>query len=170
MIRVLLKATQPTAQALRAEVAATAASLLSSGRRGLATCFHAVPFQCTIMVWVVPPVGPKQWLAQPTAQALRAEVAATPLSAPILASAGLGIRVQAVPFQCRITVCGLTEERKQKAVQPTAQALRAEVAATLLRVLPSPGLGLGTRLQVVPFQCKISVLRPLPKPWKQFPA
>jgi len=71
-------------------VAVTPASTLLLAGLGLATYFQAVPFQCTIIVRVVA-IGPKQWPAQLTAQTLLAEVAATPLSAPILACAGLGI-------------------------------------------------------------------------------
>lgn len=37
---------QPTAQALSAEVAATAASSNDPGGLGLRTCFQALPFQC----------------------------------------------------------------------------------------------------------------------------
>jgi hypothetical protein len=122
-----------------------------------------------MVIVLVVAMGPKQWPEQPTAQALLAEVAVTPLSAPTRACAGLATRFHVLPFHCKITVCGLVELRKQSAVQPTAQALCAETAATLLRELFCPGLGLGTRFQVVPFQCKISVLIP-PKPWKQFPA
>ena len=40
-------------------------------------------------------------------------------------------------------------------VEPTAQASSAEVAATALSTLPALRFGLGTRFQVVPFQCRI---------------
>ena len=43
-------------------------------------------------------------------------------------------------------------------VEPTAQALPAELAATPSRVAPDPGLGLGTRFHAVPFHRSISVL------------
>jgi hypothetical protein len=79
----------PAAQALLAEVAATAVSTLLGAGLGLATCCHAVPFQRTIRVVVVA-MGPKQWPAQPTAQALLAEVAATPNRAPPSLGVGLG--------------------------------------------------------------------------------
>jgi hypothetical protein len=80
-----------------------------------------VPFQCCT---IVPP------RSEPTAQASLAEVAATPTNWLNWPGAGLDACVQAVPFQCRITICGVTECRKQKAVQPTAQASFAETAVT----------------------------------------
>src|SRR6516165_3291907 len=53
---------------------------------------------------------------------------------------------QCRPFQCSMRV------------RPTAQALVAEVAATLDRSLaPVPGLGLGWMAQSCPFQCWIRV-------------
>jgi hypothetical protein len=58
----------PAAQALLAEMAATAVSTLLGAGLGLAACRHAVPFQRTIRVVVVA-IGPKQWPTQPTAQA-----------------------------------------------------------------------------------------------------
>lgn len=69
---------------------------------------------------------------------------------------GLGTRAHTVPFQCRMRVLatGLLE------VQPTAQALDGEVAATLPMIAPVAGVGLGVLVQAVPFQCRISVLLP----------
>ena len=64
----------PTAQASSAEVAATPSSTVPALRFGLGTCFQVVPFQCRIRVSELP------WLTLlvlPTAQAFRAEVAAT---------------------------------------------------------------------------------------------
>jgi hypothetical protein len=57
---------EPTAQALLEEVAATP-DRLPPGGLGLSTCCHSMPFQCRISKPRPPP----------TAQALRAEVAAT---------------------------------------------------------------------------------------------
>src|ERR1700731_4069464 len=85
---------------------------------GLRTCSQVVPFQCRIRVL---PLS-----VEPTAQALRAEAAATPARMPPLGELGLGTRFQVVPFQCRIRVLS--------PVRPTAQALRAEAAATPARV------------------------------------
>jgi len=55
---------------------------------------HEVPFQCSMMP-VTPPVE------NPTAQALRAEVAVTLTSR---SAAGLGTRAQDVPFQRSMTL------------------------------------------------------------------
>src|SRR5262249_5307275 len=96
----------------------------------LGTFFHVVPFQRTIKTLAV-------LLMTPTAQALRAEVAATPLRVLPDAGLGLGTCFQVVPFQCMIKVLPLPRS-------PTAQALRAEVAATpsraplVLREVPRP--------------------------------
>ena len=81
---------------------------------GLGTCFHAVPFQWTIRA--LPP-------AAPTAQALLADVAATPAREPPDPGEGLGTRVQEVPFQRRIRVLAPLPV-------PTAQAFLPDVAAT----------------------------------------
>jgi len=112
----------PTAHTLPADVAATLDRPLLAPGLGLGTRFHALPFQRRIKV-----LGllVKQ-LAQPTAQALRADTAATLARLPL----GLGTRFHALPFQCRIKVLGLLV--KQLA-QPTAQAFLAEVAATPCR-------------------------------------
>src|ERR1022692_1929343 len=90
---------------LPAEVAATAPRALSVEEPpgfGLGACFHAVPFQCRMRVWSVVP-----WKYSPTAQALLAEVAATPprtLKVKEPRGFGLGTCFQAVPFQCRMMV------------------------------------------------------------------
>jgi len=79
------------------------------------TGFQAVPFQRTIKALAV-------LVMSPTAHALAAEVAATPLR--VLPDAGLGLVTcfQAVPSQCTIKVLPLPRS-------PTAQTLLAEVAA-----------------------------------------
>jgi hypothetical protein len=61
-------------------------------------------------------------LLQPTAHALLADVAATP-KRMLPAGLGLGIRFQAAPFQCAISVW-------PAAAEPTAQASWVDVAAT----------------------------------------
>jgi hypothetical protein len=81
-------------------------------------------------------------------------MAATP-ERLLSAGAGLGTRVQVLPFQCRIRVLGLLVKQL---VQPTAQALLAEVAATPESSPPPAGVGLGTRVHAVPFQRAIRVL------------
>jgi hypothetical protein len=68
-----------------------------------------------------------------------------PLGEP--AGLGLGTWVQAVPSQCKIRV-------RQAPVEPTAQALTREVAATPLSEAAGPA-GLGTCLQAVPSQRKV---------------
>jgi hypothetical protein len=92
-------------------------------------------------------------LEEPTAQALVADVAATPASAAPPAGLGLGTCFHAVPFQRRIKVL--------PPAVPTAQALLADVAATPAREPPDPGDGLGTCVQEVPFHRRIKVLAPL---------
>ena len=93
---------------------------------------------------------------EPTAQALPADVAATP-DRLLPAGAGLGTCFHALPFQAMISVLGLLVEQP---LQPTAQALLAEAAATPDRRLPA-GAGLGTRFHAEPFQRRISALLPV---------
>ena len=78
---------------------------------------------------------------------------ATP-SSTLFAGAGLGTVFQAVPFQRATTARPLTVEP----ASPTTQALRAEAAATPMRLRLAPGFGLATRFQVVPFQCRMTGL------------
>src|SRR5262249_23998826 len=94
----------PTAQALAAEVAVMPLRPADPGvpGLGLGTCFHAVPFQCRIKIFAPEPKG----LNSPKAQALVAEVAATPKRTLWVAEgSGLGTCFHAVPFQCAIKVC-----------------------------------------------------------------
>src|SRR6185437_9040688 len=139
-------------------------STLPPAGLGAVTFCQLVPFQCAISV-PGRASGPKQWPVQPTTQALPGEVAATPVRAPVAAPAGLAACFQAWPFQCRMTVCGLAELMKQSAVQPTAQALLADAAATADSEVPAAGFGLATRFHEAPFQCRISVCGAWPKPW-----
>src|ERR1022692_1039761 len=96
----------------------------------------------------------------PTAQALRPELVATAVRSGNVPGLGLGTRLQAVPFQCAISV--LTPP-----VAPTAQALRADVAATLVKAARPAGFGLATCFQVVPFHRRISVRPALVPPTAQ---
>src|SRR5262249_4058456 len=106
-----LSAVLPTAQASRADRAATPFRTIPGTRTGL----HAVPFQCSIAAPVLP---------CPAAQASRAEVAATELrTSGTRPRRGTGF--QAVPFHRKITA-------DPPRVFPTAQALRAEVTHTPL--------------------------------------
>ena len=97
---------------------------------------------------------------QPTAQALVADVAATPVRMPPPAGVGLGTHFHTVPFQRRISVLQPRQVPARWSVYPTAQALPADVAATPLRKLSGAGAGLGTRFHAVPFQRTIRVLLP----------
>src|SRR6516225_704053 len=86
-------------------------------------------------------------LRTPAAQALPADVEATPARA-VVAPGGWGVvtAVQVLPSQCTIPL-----------TPSTAQALEAEGTATLRRLSPAAGLGgLGviTRVHLVPFQCR----------------
>jgi hypothetical protein len=60
--------------------------------------------------------------------------------------------------QCRARAWDGSLVRKE----PTAQALPAEPAATPSRMLVAPRFGLPTCAHLVPFQCRISVLSPVP--------
>src|SRR5215467_9414719 len=74
---------------------------------------------------------------------------------------GVGTFFQAEPFQCRIRVW----KAMPLEYSPAAQTSPAEVTATLVRKLlwdALPGLGLGTRFQAVPFQCRIRVWKAVP--------
>src|SRR5262249_9574893 len=91
---------EPTAQASVGELAATPSRLSLELRFGLGTCTHLAPFHLRIRVFSAWPTAPK-----PTAQALPAEVAATPLrelSLPGLPRFGLGACRHLRPFQCRM--------------------------------------------------------------------
>src|SRR5437016_1445436 len=90
----------------------------------------------------------------PTAHRLPDETAATPLSPLPTGGLGVGIMLQALPFQCSVIVepalvsgfCWL----------PTAQMSFAEIAATPRREMKPPLTfieGADTLAQVVPFQC-----------------
>ena len=109
-------------------------------------------------------MGQQQWMARawpttvvlnlPTAQALPAEVAATP-DRRLLLPPGLGLATFAhlEPFQRRMRVVSSV----LVAEKPTAQALLVEVAVTPLRrvLFPACAGGLGTCIHVVPFQCRM---------------
>ena len=104
---------------------------------------QAVPSQCSITAF-------PETVQNPTAQALAADAAATPVRRP---AAGVGTSAHAVPFQCSITV---TRPRPGHTVPPTAQALPGEVAATPCRLPAPPRAGPGTSVHARPFQCSIN--------------
>jgi hypothetical protein len=118
----------PTAQALRAETAATPSRPPPAEAAGLRACCQDLPFQPSIKVLDALP----QLRVQPTAQVRPAEMTATEFRMP---PAGLGLRTrfQAVPFQRRITV----PELRSPSAWPTAQALRGDQAATPSREPPT---------------------------------
>src|ERR1035438_9318881 len=65
----------------------------------------------------------------------------------------------AVPFQRRISACSGPPLMLGRLV-PTAYTSLPDRAATPVSSVSAPGVGLGTMLHVVPFQCSISALRP----------
>ena len=146
--RPLANPVAPTAQALRADTAATPNRKLPVPGAGLGTCFHEAPFHRSIRV---PPLP-----VTPTAQALAADAAATPKKM-LPAGAGLGTAFHDVPFHRRIKGC---IDGVPQWLHPAAQARRAETAARPLRELPA-GAGLGARFHDLPFQCRIRALPPV---------
>src|SRR5258708_7649721 len=86
--------------------------------------------------------------SSPAAQALRAEVAATPYKPLPGWGLGLGTWLHRAPFQCRMKVLPLP-------VFPTAQALSADSVAAPSSAARSPGTGLALRAQLLPFHRKI---------------
>src|SRR5260370_15035164 len=75
----------------------------------------------------------------PTAQTSLVETAATPRRLSFAPALGLGTTLQALPFQCSVSVCWLAS--------PTAQTSLAEMVVTPLSSFCDPGPGLGTTLQ-----------------------
>src|ERR1017187_5436781 len=75
------------------------ATVYQCGIYVIGALFHVVPFQCSSTGWGL---GSAKNLVQPTAQALWAEAANTPMRVPPLAGTGTCTRFHAVPFQRRI--------------------------------------------------------------------
>ena len=111
------------------------------GGLGVGTCVHDAPVQCSRSLVVA-------------AHALRAELPATSSTLPKFA---LDCRAQVLPFQCRISVAAPE--------LPAAQALPADVAATLSRAPPPAGACPGSCRHLRPFQCRTSgvALAPVPR-------
>jgi transcriptional regulator with XRE-family HTH domain len=130
----------------------------ATGGTGLGAAYrHVLPFQRATMVLVLP----LAWMAEPTAHALLADVAATPLNRRNLPEgSGVGTLRQFLPFHRRIRVF---VGPSPLPVAPTAQARLADTAATPLRNTPPPGVGLGTCFHDFPFQRRIR-LKPGPHP------
>jgi hypothetical protein len=120
---------------------------------GLLTTFQLLPFHCSVSVSWRPAVVKKK----PTAQMSLAETTATEFNWFVeVPGLGLETTLQLVPFQCRVSVC--KTPLLELSAYPTAQMSLAEATATEFNwFLNVPGLGLETTLQLVPFQCSISV-------------
>src|SRR5215469_2985895 len=127
----------PTAQAVPPGAAATP----KRAAPGMWTRLHALPFQWSTSC---------PWSCQPTAHAESFPAMATP-ERIFVRPAGLGLLTcfQVLPFQRAVN------DRRGKALLPTAQARVAEAAAMLFRVNPAPGER--TCRHALPFQCKINV-------------
>src|SRR5215469_12852485 len=139
----------PTAQALLADVAATPLRMPPPGLGlALGTRAHAVPFQRSMTVLLT---SRAFWAAPLTTQALRADVAPTPQKMPLPGWSGAGTCRHAWPFQCRTSAWLAV----QLPLNPTAQTSLADVAATPSR-LPSR-TGLCITVQALPFQCSMMV-------------
>jgi hypothetical protein len=111
-----------TAQASDAESALTA----SKAFPGAGTRSQVEPFQCRARLSL--PLGVSN---APTAHASEADTALTPDRTVPMVPPGLGLatRLQPVPLQRNIIVCG----KPAAVVKPTAQAFDADVALTLSR-------------------------------------
>jgi hypothetical protein len=103
----------------------------------------------------------------PTAQTSSVVTAATPhrsLSCDEPPGLGLGTTVQAVPFQCSISVWS-SRPPSWFLYRPTAQTSLAATALTEVSqfwslLLPLSGLGLGTRNQALPLNRIVKVVSP----------
>ena len=138
----VVSAVLPTAQALPADDALTAARELKWLGFGLGTRFQLRPFQCRMTVLLAP--------VNPTAQVLLAEVAATPSSRYDTPICGVTTWAQRRPFQCTIR-----EALPHVWEFMTAHAFVLDVAATAVNA-PRPSVaGSGELFHAVPFQCTI---------------
>src|SRR5262249_37760126 len=122
----------PPAKALVADRAVTPARLAML-RAGLAASVQDAPFQCSINAPL---------LDRPTAQALVAEAAATPFSAPPAGRAGPGTCRQAVPFQCSISDL-LAEPFDAAALSMPVLSLPCEYVASLNNLILEMRVDLG---------------------------
>src|SRR3954471_22296925 len=147
MARVLRKvdpagAVWPTAHASPAENALTPVNSVSAPAGPATTCrLHADPFQRNATAVFAPPAAAVDW---PTANALPAEVASTPVSsaqllAPPLSRSGLGKRFHRVPLNRWTTPLPLP---------PTAQPSVGETASTPVNPPMAPADAAGTWVTV----------------------
>src|SRR5437870_4369839 len=111
-----------------------------------------VPFQCSISVWLVP----LRLGEYPTAQmSLRSEARRAGSAWSPDPRFGLVMMLQLVPFQCSISVWLV---RLRWGEYPTAEmSLAVTAIAPASSLSPDPRFGLVMMLQLVPFQCSISV-------------
>src|SRR5271166_2196055 len=145
---------------LLAETAATPSSSLAAEGDpppafGLVTTLQLVPSQCSISVWPVDSELLTGRVASPTAQALFGAKATTDVRKGSRPGDGADTTLQAVPFQCRISVWSEVE----RPALPTAQTSVLEVPETLER-WALRGIGLGTTTQLVPLKCSIRLVPP----------
>src|SRR4029453_14372109 len=120
---------------------------------GTATTDQAVPFQCSASAAPLRPL--------PTAQALVALKATTPFSVALEppVRVGGGRIAQLPPFQCAAS--GKRPAAPTVLVNPTAQASVAELALTASSDSSwCSTAGAPTWLQLLPFQCSVSMFRP----------
>jgi hypothetical protein len=122
---------------------------------------QALPSQCSSTA--LPGYDARSGTAPPTAQTSLLEIAATALSERLMAGpdgVGDGTMLHVLPFQCSASVAYAGDEFPF-ALKPTAQTSLLATAATPRSALwvPLPGaFGVGTTLQLVPFQCSARVL------------
>src|SRR5215470_13159106 len=147
-----LVARNPMAHTSVAESAEMAPLLMVTPvKAGLDTMLQLVPSQCSTRAEAEPP-------ANPTAQALLAAGAVTPVSWLPWGSLGPGVTAQLVPSQCSIS--GMNE--LPCAWSPTAHTSLPAAPATPLRAASRAGAG--TTLQEVPLKCSASVWTGPPPP------
>src|SRR5215471_4290790 len=117
---------------------------------GVVTMFQLLPFQCSVN-------GPSSWC--PTAHTSPAETPAT-AARPLLPCGfglGLGTTLQLLPSQCSITAVGWAENPPvgTPGPVPTAHTLPGDSAASG-PTPPKRRCAAGFRVQLVPFQCRLT--------------
>src|SRR5437867_7617430 len=123
-VRLLLLKESPTAQTSLVETAATLVRPLPLGPGfGLVTMLQVEPFQCSMSIRSLPPLG----VEFPTAQTSVVETAVTPTRTASDPIVGLDTTFHLEPFQCSMSVRAPPLLSKA----PTAQTLLVETAATL---------------------------------------
>src|SRR5215831_9084714 len=117
---------------------------------GVVTMFQLLPFQCSVN-------GPSSWC--PTAHTSPVETPAT-ATRPLLPCGfglGLGTTLQLVPSQCSITAVGCAENPPvgTPGPVPAAHTSAGDSAATVTTP-PNRRCAAGFRVQLVPFQCRLT--------------